>query len=392
MFHSLSKPGYKRGMDFTYTEDQKMLQKMIRELATNEFAERAKEIDKSHRFPKENVQMMAEAGLMGLIIDPAYDGGGMDYVCYAIATEELSRVCATTGTIFSAHISLCAKPIEQWGSEELKQKYLKPLATGEHLGAFALSEPGNGSDAAAMNTTAVEDGDYYLLNGSKAWITNGAEADTYLVLAQTDKELKHKGVTAFIVEKGWEGFSFGKPEDKLGIRASSTTQLHFDNCKVPKENILGQVGDGFKIAMSTLDSGRIGMAGQAVGIARAAMEESIKYANERETFGKKIKEHQAIQFKIADMATEIDAARLLTYNAALAHDRGENFTRQAAQAKLFASEVAMRHTVEAVQVHGGYGYTTEYNVERYMRDAKITEIYEGTSEIQRLVIARAMLK
>lgn len=369
-----------------------MLQKMLQDIGEKELKERAKEIDKSHRFPRENVELMAEAGLLGLTVDEKYGGGGMDYICYSLAVEELSKACASTGTIFSAHLSLCTMPIQDWGSEEQKEKFLRPLASGEKLGAFALSEPGNGSDAAAMNTTAVEDGDNFILNGSKAWITNGAEADIYLVLAQTNKELKHKGVTGFIVEKGTEGFSFGKPEDKLGIRASSTTQLHFDNCKIPKANVLGQLGDGFKIAMKTLDGGRIGMASQAIGIARAAFEESIAYANEREAFGSKIIDFQAIQFKLADMSTDIDAARYLVYAAATAHDRGEPFSRLSAQAKVFASEMAMKHTVQAVQIHGGYGYTTEYNVERYMRDAKITEIYEGTSEIQRIVIAKALQK
>jgi len=379
-------------MDFAYTDDQKMLQKMVSDLATKEFKELAKEIDKTHAFPHDSVKKMAECGLLGLTIDETWGGAGMDYICYSIAIEEVSKACAATGTILSAHLSLCTKPIEEWGTDEQKEKFLKPLATGEKLGAFALSEPGNGSDAAAMRCTAVEDGDNYIINGSKAWISNGEVADTYMVLVQTDKELKHKGVTAILVEKGTEGFSFGKPEDKLGIRASSTTQLHFDNCKVPKANVLGNPGDGFKVAMKTLDGGRIGMASQAIGIARAAFEESIQYANEREAFGQKIKDFQATQFKLANMHTDIDAARYLTYAAATAHDRGENFTRMAAQAKVFASEVAMKHTVEAVQIHGGYGYTTEYNVERYMRDAKITEIYEGTSEIQRIVIAKALEK
>jgi butyryl-CoA dehydrogenase len=379
-------------MDFNFSEEQAMLQKMVSDIAKNEFAERAKEIDKSHRFPTENVQIMGEAGLLGVTIDEKYSGGGMDYICYSIVVEELSKICATTGTIMSAHLSLCARPLQDWGSEELKQKYLPGLATGKSLGAFALSEPGNGSDAAAMRTDAKEDGDHYILNGSKAWITNGAEAYVYLVLAQTDREAKHKGVTAFIVEKGWEGFSFGKPEDKLGIRGSSTTQLHFDNCKVPKENIIGKVGDGFKIAMTTLDSGRIGMASQALGILRAAFEDSIKYSNDREAFGQKINEFQAIQFKLANMGMDIDAARGLIYMAATAHDEGKPYSKLAAQAKLFASEAAMKHSVEAIQIHGGYGYTTEYNVERYMRDAKITEIYEGTSEIQRIVIAKSLMR
>ena len=379
-------------MDFNYSEEQAMLQKMVSDIAKNEFAERAKEIDQSHRFPKENVEIMGEAGLLGVTIDEKYGGGGMDYICYSIVVEELSKVCAATCTIMSAHLSICSRPIQDWGSEELKQKYLPGLASGKSLGAFALSEPGNGSDAAAMRTLAKEDGDHYILNGSKAWITNGAEADVYLVLAQTDVEAKHKGVTAFIVEKGAEGFSFGKPEDKLGIRASSTTQLHFYNSRVPKKNIVGKVGDGFKVAMTTLDGGRIGMASQALGILRAAFEESMNYANEREAFGQKINEFQAIQFKLADMQVDIDASRGLIYMAATAHDEGKPYSRLAAQAKLFASEAAMKHTVQAVQVHGGYGYTTEYNVERYMRDAKITEIYEGTSEIQRIVIAKSMMK
>ncbi len=379
-------------MDIKLNEDQEMFRKMVADLASKEFAEKAKEIDKTHRFPEENVKLMAECGLLGLTIPEKWGGAGMDYICYALAVEEISKACASTGTIFSAHLSLCAIPIYKYGNEEQHEKFLRPLATGEKLGAFALSEPGNGSDAAAMRTSATEDGDYYILKGSKAWITNGEVADTYLVLAQTDYEAKHKGVTAFIVEKGTTGMSFGKPEDKLGIRASSTTQIHFDDCKVHKSNILGEIGDGFKIAMATLDGGRIGMAGQAVGVTRAAFEDSIRYAQEREAFGTKISNFQAIQFKISDMATDIDAAKLLIYRAASAHDRGEKFSRFAAQAKLFASEMAMKHTIQAIQIHGGYGYTTEYNVERYMRDAKITEIYEGTSEIQRIVIAKDLLK
>jgi acyl-CoA dehydrogenase len=379
-------------VEIKLTDDQEMFRKMISDIARKEFSERAKEIDKTHRFPHENVEILRECGVMGLTIPEEWGGAGMDYTCYSIAVEEISKICASTGTIFSAHLSLCTVPIEHFGNDEQKEKFLRPLATGVKLGAFALSEPGNGSDAAAMHTHAVENGDFYVLNGSKAWITNGAVADTYLVLAQTDYELKHKGVTAFIVEKGAEGMSFGKPEDKLGIRASSTTQIHFDNCKVPKSQILGKIGDGFKIAMMTLDVGRIGMASQAIGIAKAAFEDSIKYAQQREAFGQKISEFQAIQFKLADMMVDIEAARLLTYQAISKHDRGEKFTRESASAKLFASETAMKHTVEAVQIHGGYGYTTEYNVERYMRDAKITEIYEGTSEIQRIVIAKELLK
>ena len=379
-------------VEIKLTDDQEMFRKMISDIAKKEFSERAKEIDKTHRFPHENVEILRDCGFMGLTIPEEWGGAGMDYTCYSIAVEEISKICASTGTIFSAHLSLCTVPIEHFGNDEQKEKFLRPLATGVKLGAFALSEPGNGSDAAGMHTHAVEDGDFYVLNGSKAWITNGAVADTYLVLAQTNYELKHKGVTAFIIEKGAEGMSFGKPEDKLGIRASSTTQLHFDNCKVPKSQILGKIGDGFKIAMMTLDVGRIGMASKAIGIAKAAFEDSIKYAQQREAFGQKISEFQAIQFKLADMMVDIEAARLLTYQAISKHDRGEKFTRESASAKLFASETAMKHTVEAIQIHGGYGYTTEYNVERYMRDAKITEIYEGTSEIQRIVIAKELLK
>jgi acyl-CoA dehydrogenase len=379
-------------VEIKLTDDQEMFRKMISDIARKEFSERAKEIDKTHRFPHENVEILRDCGFMGLTIPEQWGGAGMDYTCYSIAVEEISKICASTGTIFSAHLSLCTVPIEHFGNDEQKEKFLRPLATGVKLGAFALSEPGNGSDAAGMHTHAVEDGDFYVLNGSKAWISNGAVADTYLVLAQTNYELKHKGVTAFIIEKGAEGMSFGKPEDKLGIRASSTTQIHFDNCKVPKSQILGKIGDGFKIAMMTLDVGRIGMASQAIGIAKAAFEDSIKYAQQREAFGQKISEFQAIQFKLADMMVDIEAARLLTYQAISKHDRGEKFTRESASAKLFASETAMKHTVEAVQIHGGYGYTTEYNVERYMRDAKITEIYEGTSEIQRIVIAKELLK
>jgi acyl-CoA dehydrogenase len=379
-------------VEIKLTDDQEMFRKMISDIAKKEFSERAKEIDKTHRFPHENVEILRDCGFMGLTIPEQWGGAGMDYTCYSIAVEEISKICASTGTIFSAHLSLCTVPIEHFGNDEQKEKFLRPLATGVKLGAFALSEPGNGSDAAGMHTHAVEEGDFYVLNGSKAWISNGAVADTYLVLAQTNYELKHKGVTAFIIEKGAEGMSFGKPEDKLGIRASSTTQIHFDNCKVPKSQILGKIGDGFKIAMMTLDVGRIGMASQAIGIAKAAFEDSIKYAQQREAFGQKISEFQAIQFKLADMMVDIEAARLLTYQAISKHDRGEKFTRESASAKLFASETAMKHTVEAVQIHGGYGYTTEYNVERYMRDAKITEIYEGTSEIQRIVIAKELLK
>ena len=377
---------------FKLTEEQDLLRKTIREIAEENFKEKAREIDKTHRFPRENFELLSKLGMTGLTLSEKYSGGGMDYVSYAIVIEEIARACVTTSVILAVHLSLFSKPIEKFGSDYLKDKYLVKLAKGELLGAFCLSEPGNGSDAAAMLTRAYDKGDHFILNGTKAWITNGSQADVYLVLAQTDPELKHKGVTAFIVEKNMPGVSFGKLEDKLGIRASATCQVRLDNVKVPKENVLGNIGDGFKIAMVTLDSGRIGIAAQALGVAQASFDLASSYAKTREAFGQKIINFQAIQFMLVEMATEIEAARLLLYQAANMHDLGLKFTRQSAEAKLFCSELASKAANKAVQILGGYGYTTEYDAERYLRDAKITEIYEGTSEIQRIVIADNIIK
>ena len=377
---------------FNFTEEQELLRKTIKEIAEENFKEKAKEIDKSHRFPRENFELLAKLGMAGLILPEEYGGTGLDYVSYAMVIEEIAKCCATTSVILAAHLSLCSVPIAKFGSNILKEKYLKKLASGEYLGAFCLSEPGNGSDAANMLTRAYDKGDHFILNGTKAWITNGSEADVYLVIAQTNPELKHKGVCAFIVEKNMQGVSFGKLEDKLGIRGSATCQVILDNVKVPKENLLGNIGEGFKIAMVTLDGGRIGISAQALGIAEASFELASTYAKTREAFGKKIINFQAIQFMLVELAAQIEAGRLLTYEAANLHDLGQRFTRQSAEAKLFCSELASRAGNIAVQVLGGYGYTKEYDAERYLRDAKITEIYEGTSEIQRIVISENIVK
>lgn len=379
-------------MNFQLTEEQEMLRKMVREFAENEVEPTARERDEEERFDREIFDQMAELGLTGIPWPEEYGGIGSDFISYCIAVEELSRVCASTGVTLSAHLSLASWPIFAYGTEEQKKNYLKHLATGEALGAFALSEPGAGSDVAAMKTTAEKDGDHYVINGSKSWITNGGEADIYVVFAKTDPEARHRGISAFIIEKGTEGFSFGKKEKKLGIRSSPTTELIFENCRIPKENLLGEEGEGFKIAMRTLDGGRNGIAAQAVGIAQGALDAAISYAKEREQFGKSIAHNQAISFKLADMATEIEAARLLTYQAAWLESNGKPYGTQSAMSKLYAGDVAMRVTVEAVQIFGGYGYTKDYPVERYMRDAKITQIYEGTQEVQRLVIGRALTK
>ncbi len=379
-------------MNFQLTEEQEMLRKMVREFAENEVEPTARERDEEERFDREIFDQMAELGLTGIPWPEEYGGIGSDFISYCIAVEELSRVCASTGVTLSAHLSLASWPIFAYGTEEQKKNYLKRLATGEALGAFALSEPGAGSDVAAMKTTAEKDGDHYVINGSKSWITNGGEADIYVVFAKTDPEARHRGISAFIIEKGTEGFSFGKKEKKLGIRSSPTTELIFENCRIPKENLLGEEGEGFKIAMRTLDGGRNGIAAQAVGIAQGALDAAISYAKEREQFGKPIAHNQAISFKLADMATEIEAARLLTYQAAWLESNGKPYGTQSAMSKLYAGDVAMRVTVEAVQIFGGYGYTKDYPVERYMRDAKITQIYEGTQEVQRLVIGRALTK
>ncbi|KGX86389.1 acyl-CoA dehydrogenase [Pontibacillus marinus] len=379
-------------MNFQLTEEQEMLRKMVRDFAKNEVEPTAAERDEEERFDREIFDKMAELGLTGIPWPEEYSGIGSDYVSYVIAVEELSRVCASTGVTLSAHISLCSWPIFKYGNEEQKKTFLAQLASGEKLGAFALSEPGAGSDVSSMRTMAKEEGDSYVLNGSKVWITNGGVGDLYVVFAKTDADAKHRGISAFIVEKGTPGFTFGKKEKKLGIRSSPTTELIFEDCKIPKENMLGKEGEGFKIAMSTLDGGRNGIAAQALGIAQGALDASVDYAKEREQFGKPIAQNQGISFKLADMATEIEASRLLTYQAAWLESEGKSYGKASAMSKLYAGDAAMRITTEAVQVFGGYGYTKDYPVERYMRDAKITQIYEGTQEIQRLVIGRMLTK
>lgn len=379
-------------MQFELTDEQKMLQKMVREFAVNEVEPTAAERDEEERFDRTLFDQMAALGLAGIPWPEQYGGIGADYLSYVIAVEELSRVCASTGVTLSAHVSLASWPIYKYGNEEQKQNFLKRLAEGSALGAYALSEPGAGSDVASMKMTAKKDGDDYVLNGSKVWITNGGVADIYVVFAKTDTDAKHRGISAFIVEKGTAGFEFGKKEKKLGIRSSPTTELIFENCRIPKENMLGEEGEGFKIAMTTLDGGRSGIAAQAVGIAQGALDKASDYAKEREQFGKPIAHNQGVSFKLADMATETEAARLLTYRAAWLESEGKAYSDASAMAKLYAGDAAMRHTVEAVQIFGGYGYTKDYPVERYMRDAKITQIYEGTNEIQRLVIGRSVTK
>lgn len=378
-------------MKFELTEEHLMIQKAARDFAQNELLPGVIERDNEQRFPAEQVKMMGELGFMGMMVDPKYGGSGLDTVSYVLAMEEISKVDASASVIMSVNNSLVCWGLEKFGSEEQKQKYLVPLAKGEIIGAFCLSEPEAGSDATSQRTTAIDKGDHYLLNGNKNWITNGKSASVYLVMAQTDAEKEHHGINCLIVEKDQEGFVVGKKEDKLGIRGSDTHSLMFQDVKVPKENRLGEEGFGFKFAMKVLSGGRIGIASQALGIASGAYELALKYAKERKTFGKPIGQHQGIGFKLADMATEIEAARLLCLKAAWHKDQGLNFDKESAQAKLFASTVAMKTTVEAVQVHGGYGYVKEYHVERLMRDAKITQIYEGTSEIQKIVISRAVL-
>ena len=379
-------------MNFGLTREQELVRQMVREFAVNEVKPIAAEIDETERFPMENVKKMAELGMMGIPFPKELGGAGGDVLSYIISVEELSKVCGTTGVILSAHTSLCASLIYENGTPAQKEKYLVPLAKGEKIGAFGLTEPGAGTDAAGQQTTAVLDGDNYILNGSKIFITNGGVADTFIVFAMTDKSQGTRGISAFIVEKGFPGFSIGKKEDKLGIRASSTTELIFENCIVPKENLIGKEGKGFGIAMKTLDGGRIGIAAQALGIAEGAYEETIKYMKERKQFGRSLSAFQGLQWMIADMETKIEAAKLLVYKAAWAKQNKIPYSVDAAKAKLFASEVAMDVTTKAVQIHGGYGYTKEYPVERMMRDAKITEIYEGTSEVQKMVIAGAALR
>lgn len=379
-------------MNFTYSEEHLLIQEAARDFAEQELRPTAIERDETSTFPHAQIEQMGELGFMGMMVPEAYGGAGLDTVAYAIAIEELAKIDASTAVIMSANNSLVCYGLNAFGSEAQKQKYLVPLASGHKLGAFALSEPEAGSDASSQHTIAEDKGDHYLLNGTKNWITNGGNADYYLVVAQTHPELRHKGINVLIVEKDTPGFTIGPKENKLGIRSSDTHSLLFTDVVIPKENRIGEDGFGFKFAMKTLDGGRIGIAAQAVGIAAGAYELSIKYAKERKTFGKPIAEHQAIQFKLADMEVEIEAARLLTHKAAWLKDQGLPYAKAAAIAKLYASEVAMKTTVEAVQIHGGYGYVKEYHVERMMRDAKITQIYEGTSEIQRLVIAREILK
>lgn len=379
-------------MNFQLTEEHLAVQEAAREFAKAELLPGVIDRDTEAKFPYEQIKKMGELGFMGMMVDPRYNGGGMDTISYVIAMEELSKIDASASVSMSVNNSLVCWGLEKYGTEAQKQKYLTKLATGEVLGAFCLSEPEAGSDATSQRTNAEWKGNHYLLNGTKNWITNGSSASIYLVIAQTDASKGHKGISVFIVEKGWDGFVIGKKEDKLGIRGSDTHSLMFTDVKVPSENRIGEEGFGFTFAMETLNGGRIGIAAQALGIASGAYELALAYSKERKAFGKPISQHQAIQFKLADMATQIEAARLLVYKAAWLKDQGEDYAQASAMAKLYASEVAMNVTVEAVQVHGGYGYVKEYHVERLMRDAKITQIYEGTSEIQRIVISRGILK
>ena len=378
-------------MDFLLDKEHEQIRQLVREFAQNELAPGEAERDEEEHFDRSIFHQMAELGLTGIPWPEEYGGAGMDYLAYVIAIEELSRVDASAGVVLSAHTSLAGWPIYKFGTEEQKQKYLKPMAEGKWLGAYGLTEPGSGSDAAGMRTTAVRDGDEYVLNGSKVFITNGGEAEVYVVFALTSPEKRTRGITAFIVEKGTPGFTFGKHEKKMGIRSSTTVELIFDNCRVPAANRLGEEDFGFKIAMMTLDGGRNGIAAQALGIAQGAFEAARDYALGRKQFGKSISDNQAIQFKLADMATKIEAARLLTYQAAWLESNGHPYGQASAMSKVFASDTAMEVTTEAVQVFGGYGFIRDYPVERMMRDAKITQIYEGTNEIQRMVIARSVL-
>lgn len=379
-------------MDFSNSKTEELFLQMVRSFAENEVKPLAAEVDEQERFPMETVRKMAGLGLMGIPVPVEYGGAGGNSQMYIRAVEEISRVCATTGVILSAHTSLCMAPILENGTEEQKQKYLPKLASGEWIGAFGLTEPNAGTDAAMQQTTAADAGDHWVLNGSKIFITNAAYADVFIVMAMTDKSKGTKGISAFIVEKSFPGFSIGKKEAKMGIRGSATCELIFENCIVPKENLLGVMGKGFSLAMKTLDGGRIGIAAQALGIAQGAMDETVKYTKERKQFGASISSFQNTQFQLADLETKIQAARFLVRSAAWKKDMHLPYTKDAAMAKLFAAETAMEMTTKAVQFHGGYGYTREYPVERMMRDAKITEIYEGTSEVQRMVIAGHLLK
>ncbi len=378
-------------MDFKLTEEHLMIQQAARDFAQNELLPGVIERDEHSKFPTEQVKMMAELGFLGMMVDPKYGGSGLDSVSYILAMKEIAKVDASAAVVMSVNNSLVCAGLEKYCNEDQKQKYLVPLAKGEVIGAFCLSEPEAGSDATSQKTTAIDKGDYYLLNGTKNWITNGATASTYIVIAQTDIEKGHKGINAFIVEKGWAGFDIGPKEQKMGIRGSDTHSLMFTDVKVPKENRIGADGFGFNFAMAVLNGGRIGIASQALGIATGAYELALKYSKERKAFGKEISKHQAIAFKLADMATQINAAEMLCFKAAYEKDNGQDISQSGAMAKLFASQTAMDTTIEAVQIHGGNGYVREYHVERMMRDAKITQIYEGTSEIQRIVISRSIL-
>jgi butyryl-CoA dehydrogenase len=378
-------------MDFSFTKQQEMVRKVVSEFAKNEVEPGADDRDLTGEFPEDIVRKMAGLGMMGIPYPKEYGGAGGDYISYILAVEELSKVCASTGVILSAHTSLCCYPISKWGTEEQKKKYLVPLAKGEKLGAFGLTEPNAGTDAATQQTVATLEGDHYVLNGSKIFITNGGKADVYVIFAMTDKSKGNHGISAFIVEKDFKGFSIGKIEDKMGINASSTAELVFEDCIVPKENLLGDEGRGFAMAMETLDGGRVGIAAQALGIAEAALDETTKYAKERQQFGRPIGKFQGIKWYVADMATRVQEAKMLVYRAAWKKQVGKMKSTDAAYAKLCASEAAMYVTTKAVQIFGGYGYIKDYPVERYMRDAKITEIYEGTSEVQKMVISGSLL-
>lgn len=379
-------------MVFEFSEEQLAVRDAARDFAQKELLPGVIDRDINQKFPTEQVKMMGKLGFMGMMVDPKYNGGGMDSISYVLAIEEIAKVDASAAVIMSVNNSLVCWGLESHGSEEQKQKYLSKLTTGESLGAFCLSEPEAGSDSTSQRTTAEDKGDYYLLNGTKNWITNGNSANVCLVFAQSHPELRHKGINALIVEKSYDGFTIGRKEDKMGIRGSDTHSLMFSDVKVPKENRIGDDGFGFKFAMNILNGGRIGIGSQALGIASGAFDLALKYSKERSAFGKLISQHQAIQFKLADMATKVDAARLLLLQAAGKKDRGEDFAKESAMAKLYASEIAMEVTIEAVQIHGGYGYVREFHVERMMRDAKITQIYEGTSEIQKIVISRELLR
>jgi len=379
-------------MLFKLTDEQLMIQAMVREFARKELAPTAAERDKSKEFPADNLKKMAGLGLLGMAIPPEYGGEGADTISYVLALSEIAYSCASTAVVMSVHNSIVCESIDRYGNEEQKNKYLRPLAQGKIIGAFGLTEPHAGSDPSAQATTATRDGDFYILNGSKRFTTTGRNSGLVIVTAKTDEDLRHKGISAFILEKGLPGFTVGEDEDKMGLRASDTNDLLFDDCRVPAENLLGNEGDGFKLAMTALDSGRIGIAAQSVGVAQAAFDAAVKYAKSREQFGRKISKFQGLRWRIADMATEIEAAKQLMLSAAAMKDRGENYTKQASMAKLFASEKVNRITAQALQIHGGYGFTKDYPVERFYRDARVFTIYEGTSEIQRVVISNQILK